>query len=73
MITYNEAKQLLDQGIFPCLIINNEVIDYIVGYTEDLLTVTTFSNDQLSASSENSELSFVSTGGNTGGGTVIVK
>lgn len=74
-ITYNEAKQLLDQGIFPCLIFEGE-IDYIIKYSNEDLTVTTlYHQKELYASSEDSELSFIKPEGDTGGDTggTIVK
>lgn len=63
MITYNEAKQLLNQGIFPCIINQNGSINYIIDYNNENLTVTTFYNQILYAPSEDSELSFYSAGG----------
>ena len=56
MITYNEAKQLLNKGIFPCLIHNGE-IDYIISYDDNELFCTSFFGDSYTTESENSELS----------------
>lgn len=56
MITFNEAKQLLDQGIFPCLN-NNGWLDYIIEYDENTLECHTMKNRTLSADSIEAELS----------------
>lgn len=56
MITYNEAKQLLNQGIFPCIINQDGYIDYIISYNDENLAVTTYYGLGVSASSEDSEL-----------------
>lgn len=56
MITFNEAKQLLDQGIFPCLKYNEEDLDYIIGYNEKSLKCYTMQNAILHATSTNGEL-----------------
>lgn len=55
MITYNEAKQLLNQGIFPCLIRNGNV-EYIISYNDNELFCTSFHGDSYIAENENSEL-----------------
>lgn len=59
-LTFNDAKQMIDQGIFPCLIFNNSPdmnIDYIMAYDENELSCTTFFNrDEFSAETENSQL-----------------
>lgn len=69
MITYNEAKQLLDQGIFPCLILyDSKIIDYIISYDDNELSCGS-SLTSYTAENENSELSSSS----TGGGAVINK
>ena len=65
MITYNEAKQLLNQGIFPCLIHNGR-INYIVSYNDNELSCATpFYGASYTAENENSELSlqFINDGG----------
>ena len=62
MITYDEAKQLLNQGIFPCLN-QNGLIDYIISYNDEDLECYSLHNQILYASSENSELNFYSAGG----------
>lgn len=62
MITYNEAKQLLNQGIFPCAIQNSE-IDYIISYNDNELSCTSFYGISLDAENENSELSSPIKGG----------
>lgn len=65
MITYNEAKQLLNQGIFPCLI-RNGTINYIISYNDNELSCTTsFYKASYTAENENSELSiqFINDGG----------
>lgn len=58
MITYNEAKQLLNQGIFPCLITYVGEIDYIISYDDNRLLCFSYCGDYYSAKNENSELSF---------------
>ena len=66
MITYNEAKQLLNQGIFPCLIYNNSKINYIISYNNNELScATSFYGASYTAENENSELSlqFINDGG----------
>ena len=63
MITYNEAKQLLDQGIFPCLILYDGKIDYIISYDDNELSCTSLYGDSYTVKNENSELSLSSTGG----------
>ena len=62
MITYNEAKQLLNQGIFPCLICNGD-IDYIISYDDNELSCASFYRTSYTAENENSELSLSSIGG----------
>lgn len=57
MITFNEAKQMLDQGIFPCLN-GNGALNYIIGYSENNLVCYTLSNVPLHADSMNEELYF---------------
>lgn len=66
MITYNEAKQLLNQGIFPCLI-RNGGINYIISYNDNELSCTSFYGTSYTAESENSELSL-----RYGGGGLVV-
>lgn len=61
MITYNEAKQLLNQGIFPCLI-HNGAINYILSYNDNELSCTSFYGSY-TAENENSELYFRGGGG----------
>lgn len=60
-LTFNEAKQMIDQGIFPCLISNSFLdksigIDYIIGYNESELSCITFTKYYFYAETENSQL-----------------
>lgn len=63
MITFNEAKQMLDQGIFPTIKSLENEITYIIGYDVENLTCYTYDDGTISATSANGELSYSNTGG----------
>lgn len=67
MITFNEAKQMLDQGIFPTIKSLKNEITYITGYDVEKLTCQNIYGETISATSANGELSY----SNTGGGSII--
>ena len=68
MITFNEAKQMLDQGIFPTIKSLENEITYIIGYDVENLTCYTTDNRAIPATSVNGELLL----DNTGGGGIVV-